>query len=63
MPWQIAEQHKGCFSFWIMSAETKSPFGINTCQHKGVMLNNGAEIKQTVTSYNFIANEYHEEKI
>jgi hypothetical protein len=27
------------------------------------MLNNGAEIKQTVSCYNFIANEYHEEKI
>jgi hypothetical protein len=29
-----------------MSAKSKGPFGINACQHKGVVLNNGAEIKQ-----------------
>jgi hypothetical protein len=29
-----------------MSAKSKGPFGINTCQHKGIVLNNGAEIKQ-----------------
>jgi hypothetical protein len=29
-----------------MSAESKGPFGINACQHKGVVLNNGAEIKK-----------------
>jgi hypothetical protein len=46
MPWQVTQEHKGCFSFWIMSAESKGPFGINACQHKGVMLNNGAEIKK-----------------
>jgi hypothetical protein len=49
MPWQVTQQHKGCFSFWIMSAESKGPFGINACQHKGVMLNNGAEIKKKKT--------------
>jgi hypothetical protein len=54
MPWQIAQQHKGCFSFWIMSAESKSPFGINACQHKRVVLNNGAEIKQRATCYKFM---------
>lgn len=63
MPWQIAQQHKGCFSFWIMSAETKSPLGINTCQHKGIVLNNGAESKQSITFYTFIANKYHDAKI
>jgi hypothetical protein len=56
MPWQITQQHKGCFSFWIVSAESKGPFGINACQHKGVVLNNGAEIKQkhmTVACYSY----------
>lgn len=62
MPWQIAQQHKGCFSFWIMSAETKSPLGINTCQHKGIVLNNGAESKQSTTFYSFIVNKYHDGK-
>jgi hypothetical protein len=46
MPWQVTQQHKGCFSLWIMSAESKGTFGINACQHKGVVLNNGAEIKK-----------------
>lgn len=58
MPWQVAQQHKGCFCFWIMSAETKSPFGINTCQHKGIVLNNGAERKQSITVDTLIANKY-----
>jgi len=46
-----------------MSAETKSPLGINTCQHKGIVLNNGAESKQSITFYSFIANKYHDGKI
>jgi len=62
MPRQIAQQHKGCFSFWIMSAETKSPLGINTCQHKRKVLNNGAESKQSITFYSFIVNKYHDGK-
>lgn len=63
MPWQITQQHKGCFSFWIMSAETKSPLGINACQHKGIVLNNGAESKQSKNFCNFIAKKYHDAKI
>jgi len=63
MPWQIAQHHKGSFSFWIMSAESKSPFWINACQHKGVVLNNSAEMKKKVyvTYYNFLTyiTEYH----